>query len=103
MSFADASKVNNQIDSGIPTGKMYRIACKAWFTSTGSPIPLSYKFEGDDGEMQIVKDVRVNYVEDKNYSGIPSKEYGCTVTLGGVSLDIKLIFYCESCIWVMMV
>lgn len=64
---------------------------------------LSFRFEGDDGEMQAVKEVKINYEEDKNYSGIPSKEYGCTICAGGITQDVKLIFYCESCIWVMMV
>lgn len=103
MGFLEASKVDSEIDSSLPTGKMYHIACKSWFTATGSLMPLSFKFEGDDGELQIVKNLQVNYAEDKNYSGLPSKEFGCTICVGGIKLDVKLIFYCEACKWVMLV
>lgn len=105
MGFAEASKVEEEIDSGTLTGKKYPIACNAWFTSTGTPTPLSFRFEGDDGEMQTVRrqDLKVHYSEDKNYSGVPSKEFRCTVMLSGVSIPVKLVFYCESCSWAMFV
>ncbi len=93
----------NELDSGEIKGKMYHIACKVWFTSTCSPRPLSFKFEGDDGTMQIVRDITVKYTEDKKYSGIPSKEYGCEAVIGGILHGFKLIFYIEACKWVMIV
>lgn len=90
------------IDSGELRGKLYHIACKTWFTASCSPRPLSFKFEGDDGEIQSVKNLKINYTEDKNYSGIPSKEYGCEAIIGGINHRFKLIFYCEACKWVMI-
>ncbi len=101
--FADASKVPEGIDSGTPKGKMYHIACKTWFTAGGSTRPLSFKFEGDDGMLQTVSDLIVHYSEDKNYSGIASKEYGCEAIIGGFHREFKLIFYCEACKWVMLI
>lgn len=103
MGFAEASKVNMETDSGVLLGKVYPIACKSWFTSKGNITPLYFKFEGDDGEVQTVKKLKVRYVEDKNYSGIPSKEFSCTVCIGGLERDVRLIFYCESCTWIMVV
>ena len=91
------------VDSGIPKGNMYHIACSAWFTSTGQTMPRYFKFEDDAGEVQTVKDILVKYTEEKNYSGIPSREYGCEAVIGGLIREFKLIFFLEACKWVMLV
>lgn len=83
-------------------GRQITIACKTWFTSTGSPRPLSFKYEGDDGEIQYVTIAEVISSEDKNYSGIPSKEYWCRAIIGGLMHEFRLIFYIEVCRWVMV-
>lgn len=93
----------DDIDSGLPKGRMYHIACKTWFTASNSVRPLSFKFEGDDGLIQTVTNLKVKYSEDKNYSGIASKEYGCEAIIGGIRQGFKLIFYLEACKWVMLV
>lgn len=103
MGLINATRGTPDTDSGLPRGKMYHIACKTWFTSTGSLRPLSFKFEGDDGEIHTVSDLKIHYSEEKNYSGISSKEYGCEAVLGGIEREFKLIFYCEACLWVMLI
>ena len=103
MGFADASKLPPEADSGIPHGKMYQIACHAWFTSAGSPMPISFKFQGDDGEILRVADIKIQYREDKNYAGLPSKEYGCEAIIGGLIREFRLIYYLDACTWVMMI
>lgn len=90
-------------DSGILAGRQIKIACKAWFTSTGVIRPLSFKFEGDDGMMQTVKQVEVRFGEEKYYSGIPSMEYACSAVIGGLIREFKLVFYPEEGRWVMVV
>ncbi|MCD8083928.1 MAG: hypothetical protein LUE86_10570 [Clostridiales bacterium] len=101
--FADASKLPAEAESNIPKGKLYHIACKTWFTSTGAAMPLSFKFEDDIGEIQMVRDITVRYAEEKNFSGIPSREYGCEAVIGGMVREFRLIFYCETCLWVMLI
>lgn len=103
IGFAEASKVPEDMDSGIPKGKMYHIACKSWCTSDGDLQPLSFKFKGDDGSMILVSNLLVKYGEDKNYSGIPSREFGCEAVIGGLIREFRLIFYCEACKWVMLI
>ena len=103
IGFADASKVPEGIDSGVPNGTMYHIACKSWFTSSGEMQPLSFKFEGDDGSMIYVNNLVIQYAEDKNYSGIPSKEFGCEAVVGGLIRTFKLIFYAQTYKWVMVI
>lgn len=88
-------------DSGLLTGRQIKIACKAWFTSTGSICPLSFKFEGDDGILQTVEHVAVRCSEEKYYSGIPSREYACRAVIGGLTQEFKLIFYPEEGRWIM--
>jgi hypothetical protein len=92
-----------EIDSGELHGKTYNIACKAWFTANCSPRPLSFKFEGDDGIIQTISDIIIKCTEDKSYNGIPSKEFRCDAIIGGIRHEFKLIFYMESCKWVMVV
>lgn len=90
-----------QADSGPLSGRQIKIACKAWFTSTGSVCPLSFKFEGDDGILQTVEHVAVRCSEEKYYSGIPSREYACRAVIGGLTQEFKLIFYPEEGRWIM--
>lgn len=104
IGFSEASKVPEDPDSGmLPSGKMYHIACKSWSTSEGKVMPLSFKFEGDDGSMILVSNIQTHYCEDKNFSGIPSKEFGCEAIIAGLIRNFKLILYCEACKWVMLV
>ncbi len=104
IGFTEASKVPEEPDSGLlPQGKMYHIAVNSWSTSSGNVIPLWFKFEGEDGVMQKVEHIQINYSEDKNYSGIPSKEFDCQAVFGGLIRHFKLLLYCEVCKWVMVV
>ena len=92
----------DKIDNGEIKGRMLDIACKAWFTATCSPRPLSFKFKGDDGAIQLVSNLNIKCTEDKNYSGIPSKEYVCEAIVGGIRQNFKLVFFIEECKWVMI-
>lgn len=91
------------IDSGVVRGKTHNIACKTWFTSNCTPIPLSFKFEGDDGVIQTVSNLTIKTSEDKRYAGIAAKEYRCESIIFGVRHEFKLIFYFEACKWVMVI
>lgn len=102
MSIFGISTNDNKMDSGTPKGKIYAVACKTWFTASGNARPLSFKFEGEDGMIQTVENLTIKYVEDKNYSGIPSKEYGCEAIIGGLRHVFKLVFYPETCKWEML-
>ena len=50
--FADATKYGIKVDSGIPRGTMYHIACSTWFTATGKAMPQYFKFEDDIREFR---------------------------------------------------
>ena len=103
MGFLEASQGTPETDHGEIFGNQYEIACSAWFRSDGSPQPLSFKFKGDDDSIQTVRDIHVNHMAAKNYSGIPTKEFHCDAVIGGLHHEFKLIFYCESCRWVMLI
>lgn len=100
--FTAISDVLPHIDSGTRKGHAYPIAVKSWFTSSGSMIPLSFKFEGDDGELYYVQNLRVKSSEEKHYAGIPSRDFNCTAILGGLEKEFRLVYYPNDCRWVMM-
>lgn len=94
--------VNTQApDAGAIRGNQIDIACACWFTSQKKPVPYMIKFIDENGEIQTVREIRVNCVETKNYSGIPSLEYVCTITTNGIMHDVKLIFFQIECKWIM--
>ncbi len=88
-------------DAGPVRGKQLEVACECWFTSRGEVLPRLIKFMDENGEVQTVKDFRVNYNEEKNYAGVPSVEYGCTMSINHREHDVKLVFFKEECRWVM--
>lgn len=81
--------------------KQKPIACDCWFTSSGRTIPRKIKFEDEDGMLQTISRIEILCCEKMNYSGIPSYEYLCRISVQGLSLDLKLIYYPETCKWVM--
>lgn len=86
---------------GEPARKQIDIACECWFTSQGKTMPLMVKFQGEDGKIQMIKDIHVNHAKMKRYAGIPALEYDCKVHMQGVEKAVRLIFYMERCKWVM--
>ena len=58
----------------------------------GKVLPLSFKFQDDSGELQTVANVRVRSAEQKNYSGIPSREFSCQAVIGGLFKRILFDF-----------
>ena len=83
---------------------MYHIACMAWFPAySKDPIPVSFKFMGDDGSCQRVSDISIMEDEEKNYAGIPSREYKCKAFIGGLEQIFKLVYFTEEYKWVMVI
>ena len=88
-------------DAGEVHGAQREIACECWFTSTGKIIPLMLKIQDEDGEMHVIKKIDVHYQEKKQYAGIPSVEFDCTLTMLEKSFQAKLIFYQTESRWVL--
>lgn len=100
--FTAISDVLPHIDSGTRKGRPYPIAVKSWFTSSGTIIPLSFKFEGDDGEIHHIQNIHVKSSEEKHYAGILSRDFSCTAVLGGLELSFRLVYYPAESKWVMI-
>ena len=88
-------------DAGALGGKQTAIACKCWFNSRGEGIPLMIKFQDENGEIQTVREIHVNYTEKKYYAGVASMEYDCHIVCGGKIIQVKITFLQESGKWVM--
>lgn len=82
-------------------GAQKDIACACWFTNQKKPIPYLIKFIDENGEIQTVREIKINCVEEKNYSGIPSLEYPCQIVVNEISHNVKLIFFMYECKWIM--
>jgi hypothetical protein len=61
---------------------------------------LAIKFANPNGEVQTVQDICVNYKEEKNYDGVPSVEYDCSIIIDEKTMTIKLVFFKEECRWI---
>lgn len=90
-------------DAGVIHGRQFEVACDCWFTSKCASRPMIVKFEGEDGEIQTIKNIQVIVSENKNYSGIPSIEYLCKAIIGGIMQEFKLIFFPAECRWLMVI
>lgn len=93
--------INTQkTNAGNLRGKQKEIACFCWFTSKGKPTPHIIKFQNESGEIQTVNEIHVKCMDYKNFSGIPSIEYICSIAIDNIQYDVKLIYFNESCKWV---
>lgn len=90
---------NNAPDEGRIKGTSIEIACACWYTSKGVATPFMIKYIDDNGEVQSIKDIKVNYMENKNYSGIPSLEYDCRLVCQSTFINAKLLFLKNENIW----
>lgn len=79
------------------------VACECWFTSRGETMPLAIKFPDENGELVMIREIRVDCAEKKYYCGIPAVEYLCRIPFQGKQMPVRLIFYLEECRWVMEV
>lgn len=80
-----------ETDDGLLTGYKEAIACGVWFTSTGRPIPKSIKYKGDDEQLHLLANIRINRVTRRNYCGIPTLVYNCTVNVDEQTYHFTLI------------
>ena len=51
--------------------------------------------------MLVIKKIEVHYQEKKNYAGIPSIEFDCTLTILEQAIKAKLIYYQTESRWVL--
>lgn len=99
MAFGIGSNVP-EADAGSVRGTQRKIACECWFTSTGKIVPLMLKIQDEDGEIQTIREITVHSQEKKQYAGVPSIEYDCTLGVRGQSLRVWLIYYQAENRWV---
>lgn len=88
-------------DAGAVKGTQREIACECWFTSSGKIIPLMLKVKDEDGEIRVIKQIAVHSQEPKNYAGIPSIEFQCTLTILEQAIPARLIYYQTESRWVL--
>ena len=89
-------------NAGVVRGEQLPIACECWFTSSGKTTPIMIKVQdSDSGEIITVRNIQVHYAERKNYAGIPTDEFDCSIFLLGQKMQVKLIHYLTENKWTM--
>ena len=100
MAFGIGTNTQNA-DAGEVRGIQKEIACDCWFTTTKKIIPRLLKVKDEDGEIRVIKQITVHSQENKNYCGIPSIEFDCTLTILEQAIPAKLIYYQTESRWVL--
>lgn len=93
----------NKINSGIIRGKIYPIACMAWYAPDHVPRPLKFKYEGEDGVLQTIDNISIKSTDYKFYDGTAANEYQCEAIISDKRYGFKLIFYVIDNRWVMVI
>lgn len=91
---------HSRADAGHVRGIQKKIACECWFTSTGKVMPLMLKLQDENGEIRTIREITVHSQEKKQYAGVPSIEYDCTLVLHGQGIRVWLIYYLSENRWV---
>jgi len=89
-------------DAGKLKGERKEIACSCYFSCSGKAFPLSIKVEDEDGEIRIIRQIRVLSQEKKNFCGIPTEEFICEITILGQVIPCKLVHNLVECKWVLV-
>ena len=100
MSFGIGTNTE-KANSGFVKGEHHEIACECWFTCSGKTTPIMIKIEDEDGEIRTIRQIQVHSQEKKQYAGIPSEEYDCTIVILGQQVPVRLIHYLTESKWVL--
>ena len=93
---------NTERPNAIVRGEQFEIACECWFTCSGKTTPIMIKIEDEDGEIRTIRQIQVHSQEKKQYCGIPSEEFECTIVILGQKIPIRLIYYMTESRWVLV-
>ena len=86
-------------DAGDMTGIQKEIACKCWFTSTGSTIPLMIKIMDEGGVLYSVQVLQVISSDEKRFAGIETIEHVCKIEVNQTEKIVKLVLNKSKCTW----
>lgn len=86
-------------DTGKLHGVQKEIACKCWFTSTGTTIPLMIKIMDDEGQIYSIQVLQVISSDEKRFCGIETVEHVCKILVNEQEKIVKLVFNKSSCTW----
>lgn len=106
MAFGIGGRESQVFQTGYESKKGRRkrqmdVACDCWFTSRGETMPRALKFPDENGELVMIREIKVDCSEKKYYCGVPAVEYRCRINFRGIEMPVRLIFYLEECRWVM--
>lgn len=101
MGFAIGIEKERQQEAAI-RGAYQKAAVGCWFTSTGKVTPLMIKYEDEEGELHVLKDIRVMKTEQKYYAGVLRRRFDCCAVIEGCRKEFVLLYHPEENIWDMV-
>lgn len=94
--------INSQCtNAGEIRGEQIEIGCFCWFTSKGKTTPKLIRFVDENKMLQTVTQIHIEHTERKNFNGIPSIEYTCTIVCESKLIKVKLIHFQIEDKWIM--
>lgn len=80
-------------------GHYKKVAVGCWFTSTGRGIPQIVKYEDEEGCIRTLNNIQVLKTDQKNYAGIRTQRFDCSVVVDDCEQLFILLYHAESNLW----
>ena len=79
--------------------RTFRVAVMCWFPTNSEPIPMSLKYQDQNGEIHTLKDIRI-----KNTNTISQgKRFVCQSAINDTIVNFELMFFADDCHWIMTI
>ena len=75
------------------------VAVMCWFPTKGEPIPVSLKYQDQDGEIHSLKDINVKTVNTISQG----KRFICEAAINNKNVNFELLFFADDCRWMMII
>ena len=80
-----------------PSCKSQEVACLCWFPTKGQPIPISFKFKDEEGDIHSVKDIDILGITNV----MQGKEFRCEAIFDDRKRNFELMFFTSDCRWIL--
>ena len=99
MSMGIGTNARKPDEGKLKRDSLCEIACREWFTSTGTAMPKMIKYQDDEGMIHSISQIHVQTREKKYYCGIPIHEYRCSTVAQRQEYLFRLYYYAEENRW----
>lgn len=102
MAFAVRLEEEKKQENAI-RGHYQKAAVGCWFTASGRALPQMVKYEDEEGNLQMIHDIRVKKTEQKYYAGILCHRYDCCAVIDERLVEFTLLYHPAENKWDMII